>query len=1225
MIDDALINQAIRVARRLQERAVELQTPQEKRQQSEFDRMITHSEDKATLVQMTDQAFRSRASRRAADQLTHVLDVQGIPRFFSPLDRALLLGFQTFGGYLPGVAVPLVKEKMQQETANVVLPAEPDLLSEHLDARRLEGVRMNVNFLGEALLGEDEAERRLQGYLAALANPAIEVLSVKISTIDSQVSAIAREATVARLSDRLELLFRAAAKARYVRADGVEVSKLLYLDMEEYRDLWITLGAFLGTVDRPGLEGIRAGIALQAYIPDSFAAQKKLSEWSLRRVAAGGSPVLLRIVKGANMEMERVDASLHGWPAATFQTKRDTDANYKRMLRYALEPSRARAVNVGVASHNLFELAYALVLSNARGVRESVHFEMLEGMANHQRRALFEETKDLLLYAPACRREDFINAIGYLVRRLDENTGSDNFLRHAFRLTVDSDAWRELERDFVQSFDAIAELPETPRHQQDRRSPELSEAIESRESPKSKIQASQDWADFTNEPDTNFSLRHHSDWANGIAARWSERHGDLALEVPVVLAGREERGEREIRETRDPSRPDHVVARCRIATERDVDEAVACARQDSDGWRGRSFAERAELLRGAAQRLRARRADLMGIALAEGGKILPESDSEISEAIDFCEFYPRSASAIASLPGVNAEGRGVVAVISPWNFPIAIPCGGIAAALSAGNTVILKPAPETIGTAWMLCECFWEAGISRSVLQFVFAENDGAASHLATHPGVDRVIFTGGTATAFRLLEQDPGLGLLAETGGKNAMIVTAMSDRDQAIKHVLQSAFGHAGQKCSATSLLVLEREVYEDEAFRDTLCDAARSLRAGSAWESTTIVGPLIRPVGGALERGLKELEEGETWALRPRPVAGHPQVWSPGIKWGVQAGSFTHRTELFGPVLGVMCAADLDEAIDFVQATGYGLTCGLQSLDDREQRRFLDRVRAGNLYLNRGTTGAIVLRQPFGGMAQSAIGPGLKAGGPNYVTALMTIRENSEEAPGPSVDAGIQRGPGSGFDSSPFDDERVARLIEELSAGATLPDPLLDRLRSAARSYARAAYEEFGRDHDSFRLIGQDNLRRYLPIGPLRIRVESQDSPFDLLARVLAARVVGCSITVSANPGYSSPELTRVHELTESWAAAIEFIEEDEAALAEAIRDGQTERIRYAGSDRVGRLVLAAAAEAGFYLATDSVLPFGRIELLHYLREQSLCIDYHRYGNLGARGGEVRASVA
>ncbi len=263
---EELIGKAIALAARLQKRATELQTPAERRQQMELDRMCQSPEDKATLVQLTDQAFRSRRASRVAKQFTYILDVQGIPRFFSPLDRTMLRGFQTFGDWLPSVTVPLVKEHMRQETANVVLPAETEHLTTHLRARLKEGVRMNLNFLGDAVVGEEEAAHRLDKYLAALQLPDVEVLSVKISTLYSQVSPIAREHTVRVICDRLELLYRAADHLVFKRADGSQVRKFIYLDMEEYRDLDLTAEAFMRTLDRPGLEKTEAGIALQASV-----------------------------------------------------------------------------------------------------------------------------------------------------------------------------------------------------------------------------------------------------------------------------------------------------------------------------------------------------------------------------------------------------------------------------------------------------------------------------------------------------------------------------------------------------------------------------------------------------------------------------------------------------------------------------------------------------------------------------------------------------------------------------------------------------------------------------------------------------------------------------------------------------------------------------------------------------------------------------------------------
>jgi len=357
------VQKALFLARRLQERATQLQTAAERRQQAELDRMLQTPSDKATLAQMTDQAFRTNEPARAVEHLIHILDVQGVPRFFSPIDRTLLKGFQSFGGYAPGVALPFVKDHMQKETANVILPGEKEMLTRHLRERNCEGVRMNVNFLGEAILSEAESERRLQQYLQGLQWPETEVVSLKISTLYSQLSPLAREHTVNVLCERIERLVRTAARAKFTRPNGQVVPKFVYLDMEEYRDKELTAEAFMRTLDRDGLEHIHAGIALQSYVPDSFRTLLRLQEWARARVTRGGGRITIRLVKGANMESERAEASLRGWPQAPYKTKRETDANYKRMLRETMKPENLAAMNVGVASHNLFDLAYGLVLA----------------------------------------------------------------------------------------------------------------------------------------------------------------------------------------------------------------------------------------------------------------------------------------------------------------------------------------------------------------------------------------------------------------------------------------------------------------------------------------------------------------------------------------------------------------------------------------------------------------------------------------------------------------------------------------------------------------------------------------------------------------------------------------------------------------------------------------------------------------------------------------------
>ena len=1195
------VQKAILLARRLQERATQLQTPAERRQQAELDRMLQTPSDKSTLAQMTDQAFRANDPHRAVNHLVHILDVQGVPRFFNPWERTLLKGFQSFGGYAPGVALPLVKEHMQKETANVILPGEKPMLTHHLRERVREGVRMNVNFLGEAILGEQEAETRLQAYLQALQWPEIEVVSIKISTLYSQISALAREHTVATLCDRLERLFRTAARMTFTRPDGATVAKFVYLDMEEYRDKELTAEAFMRTLDREGLHQVRAGIALQSYVPDMFETLLRIQEWGRRRAAAGGGRITIRLVKGANMEMERAEASIRGWPQAPYKHKMETDANYRRMVDEVMRPENLAAMDVGIASHNVFELAYGLVLAVERDALERVQFEMLEGMANHQRRALFELSRNVLLYAPACRKENFINAIGYLVRRLDENTGPDNFLRHAFRIQVNSPEWNRLEQQFIAAFDAIPTCSTRPRRTQNRLL----------ECPRGGCPGG-DWTRLVNEPDTDFALPQNGEWGQQIVAAWQDRCGERATRIPVVVAGNEAFEGRTIRDCLDPSRPGVVVGRYAQASADDIRQAVDCAVADPDGWRGLTPGARCDILGRVAEEVRRARDDLMGAALADGGKTLPESDPEVSEAVDFLEFYRHAARWWQEMPTLKAKPRGVVVVVSPWNFPIAIPCGGIAAALAAGNTVIFKPASDTVLVAWELCQCFWRAGVSRRVLQFAPCAGGREGRTLVSDPRIGAVILTGGTDTALAMLAGQPRMNLFAETGGKDATIVTSLSDRDQAIKHVLHSAFSHSGQKCSATSLLLLEAEVYDNADFRRTLADAVESMRIGSAWDLSTRMGPLIRPPSGDLETALKVLEPGEEWAVMPRPQDGNPNLWSPGVKYGVRPGSFTHLTEFFGPVLGVMRFEKLSEAVARVNQTGYGLTSGLESLDEREWDHWLEHLQAGNLYINRVTTGAIVLRQPFGGFGKSVFGPGLKAGSPNYVAQFMEFTDGALEPGGPVDDPNL----------AGLCDQLTRRLEQLTTRRPVLVGDDVDRIRAAVASCERARREEFGRSHDHFQLVGQDNLRRYRPFLSVRVRVHPEDTTFEVFVRAAAAHAAGAGVTISQAPETASSAVALLEGLTEDWAGAIEFVEEDDEALIAAMRNRQTDRVRYAHPSRVPLRVLEAAGPAGVCVVSVPVVAEGRLEMLWSLREQSVSNDYHRYGNLGARGAESRA---
>jgi RHH-type proline utilization regulon transcriptional repressor/proline dehydrogenase/delta 1-pyrroline-5-carboxylate dehydrogenase len=1191
---DRIVEDAVSLAETWQNQANALLTSEEKGIAQQMKGLVTHPPDKVLLTQLIDQSFRSENTARIADQINYLLEKYGVPDFFSSVERLLAQMFMGFGRYIPSISVPKMIEKMRQDSSRAIIPGEPEALRSHLHLRKQQGVRMNINRLGEAILGEDEARHRLATYIDDLKHSDIEYISVKISTIYSQIQSLAFEHTVTVLTQRLSQLYAAARDHLYICSDGRAVPKFVNLDMEEYRDLEITAKAFTRTLDQDEFKRYSAGIALQAYLPDSFALQKKLTAWARARVEAGGSPIKIRIVKGANMEMEQLEAALHNWPLAPYDNKLEVDANYKRMIDFGMIPENIRAVHLGIASHNLFELAYADQLARHYQITDGFSFEMLKGMADHVRRAIQEISGDVVVYAPVATREQFINAIGYLVRRLDENTAQENFLRYSFDLTPGTNSWEFLKKQFIASYHYKDKAGQPPNRIQNRQEETFSD-------PKGTFHENE----FSNEPDTDWALSANRNWAESIRYTWKKSPEDPPIKIPLVVGGEEIYADRTTQACWDPSQvPKEVcVATYAEAVDNDIRQALNVARADPDRWRRKSMQARHEILSRVAMELRKTRGDLVGAAAAETGKIFTETDAEVSEAVDFAEYYPFSIKMFTGLANVTCTGKGVGLVISPWNFPVAIPCGGIAASLAAGNTVIFKPSSSAVLTAWQLCQAFWRAGVSKNVLQFLPCSGSTAGATLTGHPDVDFIILTGGTHTGMIILKQRPGGYLAAETGGKNATIVTAMSDRDQAIKHILHSAFGHCGQKCSATSLVILEKEVYQDENFKKQLVDAARSYPIGSAWNFENKMGPLIRPPDGDLKRALTRLEPGESWALKPENMGDNPFLYTPGIKWGVQPGSYTHSTEFFGPVLGIMHAQDLDHAIELANRTGYGLTSGIESLDLREQQQWKDRITSGNLYINRGTTGAMVLRQPFGGMGKSALGAGIKAGGPNYVAQFM----NFEESDFPAVGA-IQN------------DHRLLRLChewrqklnwEQLSEFKT---DLIKTIR-AVKSYLYQWEQEFSREKDYFHLRGQDNIVRYLPIGTVVVRIHSQDTLFDVLARVAAVKISGCTLMVSLAKGLKNPVTEFLKNRPGKRFLGEDVIKEASDNDLIAIMP-EVQRIRYAAPDRVPDVVFQAAAQTGFYIARTPVLMEGRIELLQYVKEQSICNNYHRYGNLGER---------
>ncbi len=941
--------------------------------------------------------------------------------------------------------------------------------------------------LGEAVLGDAEASRRHREVLDTLTLPDVDYVSVKVSSVVSQLNPWDFDGSLSRVSDALRPLVRAARMTR--------PATFVNFDMEEYRDLELTTNAFTTLLDEPEFADIDAGVALQAYLPDSFDTLRYLVDWHNRKVALGDrhGTIKIRLVKGANLAMERVEAAIHGWVQAPYATKAETDANYKRCLDWALTEDRTASVRFGLASHNLFDMAWTDLLAGQRGVRHRVEFEMLEGMAPTQAGLLRREGRGVLLYTPAVAENDIDVAISYLFRRLEENSSDENFIHHLFGLQPRTAAFDSEERKFRTAVAERWAVDRVPRRQQNRRH---------------RVAFVDPRRGFFNEPDTDPALPANRAWANELLSLdWNGPTATVTRETAIV------------------------------------DRAVNAAAAAQPAWIGRPARERRDLLWRVADELNRKRGELVAAMIREGHKTIAEADPEVSEAIDFARWYGERACELDGCEQSRFQPFGTILVVPPWNFPVAIPSGGVFAALAAGNAAILKPAPETPRCAEIVVQCCRAADLPEGLVGFIRTLDDKVGRHLVSHPLIDAVILTGAYDTARMFRSWKPDLRLFAETSGKNAMVITPNADVDLAVRDLVSSAFGHSGQKCSAASLAICVGDAYTSPRLRRQLVDAVTSLAVGPSTHVATTLGPIVCHPDPKLLRGLTQLDDGEEWLVEPRQIGD--QLWSPGVRIGVQPDSWFARTECFGPVLGLMQAESLDHAIRIQNSSAYGLTGGIHTLDPGEIRGWTDTVEVGNAYVNRAITGAIVCRQPFGGWKQSSVGPGAKAGGPNYVSRLGTWHP---------VETGLS-------DSAWLEAARASDEVEW--------------------------HAEFGVEHDPSGLFCETNVFRYRALPSMALRVEVDAAPRDIERVRAAAGRCG------------------VHVL-ESHA-----VEESGEELAARLRSLGVQRMRLLGT--CGVELREAATNAGVHICDDPVIADGRIELLHYLREQVVSQTAHRYGNV------------
>ena len=1082
---------------------------------------------------------------------------------FLPPVLAAAMGLGATASHLaPHTVTTAARRVFREIVGDLVVDATDKGLGPALARLRKGGHRLNVNLLGEAVLGEKEAAHRLAEVSRLVTRDDVDYVSIKVSAVTGPHNPWGFEEVVAHGVRALLPLYRLA------RDHGT----FLNLDMEDYKDLDLTIAVFTAILDQPDMRGYEAGIVLQAYLPDSLGALQRLHEWARQRVDAGGSRIKVRVVKGVNLSMERVDAQIHGWELTTWPSKQATDTNYKRMLSWAMTPERTRAIRLGVAGQNIFDIAFAYELRAARGVEDSVEFEMLSGMATGIQEVVRRDVGSLLLYVPVVNPREFDVAISYLVRRLEENAAPENFMSGVFDIASNEDVFaRERDRFLaaLSDVDPDACVP-VPNRRQDR----LAEREGGVPAERGSL-AERAHRPFASEPDSDPALAANRQWARDIAAA-----------IPAST-----RGVEAVR-----------VGEQALATNEAIDALVEASARAAHSWQALTPEERAAALHRVGDVLAARRGELIEVAGSEAGKTIDQADPEVSEAIDFCHHYAGASLKLsdeAYMVGARFVPVDVTVVASPWNFPVAIPVGGVAAALAAGSAVILKPAPPAKRCAAELVAAFHEAGVPKELVALAPLDDGDVSRYLVTHEGVGRVVLTGSYDTARLFRSWKPDMHLLGETSGKNAIIVTPSADPDLAVRDIVHSAFAHAGQKCSASSLLILVGSAGRSARIARQLVDATASLRVGLPASLDSQVGPVVVPDDEKAVRGLTTLGEGEHWVLKPRYLGDG--LWTPGIRAGVVPGSEFHLTEYFAPVLGVMRVDTLEEAIEAVNQVDYGLTSGLQTLDTDELAAWLEGIEAGNLYVNRGITGAIVRRQPFGGWKRSAIGSTTKAGGPSYLLGLGDIEAVRDTSVGMRAS---QRAPlASG----------VLALCE--SVRGQLSEADMTDLRRALAADADAWASDYGVNRDVTSLACERNILRYRPT-PVLVRAGGGTSLVDTV-RVLAAGILaGGSIGLSVADDLPLP----LRQFLES--AGVDVSVEDDhtwnARLAGvATSGGLGVRVRILGpreETSEQRWVHASRASWGspdVALYTGAVTPCPHSELAPFLREQAVSITNHRFG--------------
>lgn len=1124
---------------------------------------------KAFCLSFMDQIFRPCSYLTTAKQIGCFFNDYGLPVFLGRWTCFKVKIFQKLPLSISQIFVPAMQDFVISKMYDLIANADPEELTDRVIDIEKKGIGVVIHRLKNKVFSDVDVSNNLKDYLSDLKNPLIANIQVSISQICQGTNPRKFGAYKIKAIESLKTLYRAAMKSPILYADGKKKSKKVVLISSSYDEMLLAYEVFNQVIQEKEFYAYPGSISLASNIPESYELLKSLTFLAKERKKSGGAALNVHIHKGYNFQKEKIKAAIENQELPIFNSKEEVDANFIKLIEFALDRENIMSLNVTVENHNLFDVSFCLLQAAKNHCLSYLNFSFQQGLFAPFLDVLKNIHANVNCLVPITDYETFNQALEYIFQTIDQITEKSSFYNFIVTSQIGTPQWIAQSKKFLESFNhqSISHLGKKI-ISQNRNSTFLSEP-------------------FSNTRMIDFSIEQNRKKFADLAKMWIKHKHD---NIPLQIAGEEIFNADISSKLLFPREEVNQYNFC-VAGKAHLETALEIATQFAEKQKNILFGDRAKILQNIANKIASVKEEFIGLICQETGKLIHEADAEVCLSIDLAEVYAKSALEFSKLTSVQFFPKGTVAVLSSWEMPFSDAINAILAAFVTGNCIIFKPHSEAVLVGYKLCQLLWEEGISKQVLQFLPSNKEELSQELIKSWPIDLVFYNGDPAFTHKIYKSRPDVDLVADPYGKNCIIISSFCDPDLAIEAIVNSSLTFAGQANTCVNLAIIDADLYDDAQFMQRLKNAFLDVKVGSFYEENVDMGPLMHSPKQLIKRSLSKLDYGEKWLLPPMQKTTDSAFWSPGVKLDVRPYGFSHMQEKLGPVISLMRSEDLKHSLEMANLIPHKSCLLFISLNEKEHKKVIEKSQYSNVFINRGLTHFVAKRQVFGLSQLNALSPGFKIAGSNFLLQFMKIQETSlPQRKGP-----IHENVGA-----------LTALLDEMDIGN---DKLA--LWAASISNYSFAWQKMQKHIDNCKIIGQDNFIKLVPLKRICLRIDKNSDFFDAIRICAACITVGAELEISID---ESLEMLSFYLIP-----SIVVIRESLSELIRRVERGKIAKIRCAGS---APYELIKHSHDNFVpCITDPVVSTGRIELMHYLKEVSLSYDYHRYGNLGIRETENR----